>query len=165
MVLLAQEPRVIFLGQNVAYDGNVVFKDLKNITIHRRLEMPVAEEMQTGMCIGLSLAGHIPICVFPRFNFMLLAADMIVNHLDRLPIYSNGGYRPRVIIRVAVPSISPLDPQAQHDGDFTDAFQMMCRTVQFFRLHEAGQIVPAYEYALAHEGASVLVERVDLYET
>ena len=119
--------------------------------------------MQLGMSTGMALSGCIPVSIFPRWNFLLLAANQLVNHLDRLPVYSHGGYVPRVIIRVAVPSTEPLDPQAQHDADFTDAFQGMCRTVQFFRLHEASQIVPAYEYALHHDGATVLVEWVERY--
>lgn len=163
MDMLAADPRTVFIGQAVGYPGTGITNTLANVPKDRLIELPVAEDMQVGISTGMALAGLIPVSIFPRWNFLLLAANQLVNHLDRLPIYSD--YRPRVIIRVAVPSVSPLDPQAQHDGDFTDAFQLMCRTVQFFRLHEAGQIVPAYEYALNHEGASVLVERVDLYDS
>ena len=163
MDMLAADPRTVFMGQAVGYPGTGITATLANVPKDRVIELPVAEDMQVGMSTGMALSGLIPVSIFPRWNFLVLAANQLVNHLDRLPVYSD--YRPRVIIRVAVPSISPLDPQAQHDGDFTDAFQLMCRTVQFFRLHEAGQIVPAYEYALNHDGASVLVERVDLYET
>lgn len=165
MDMLAADPRTVFIGQTVGFPGTGMFGTLVNVPMEKRKELPVMENSQTGMAIGMALDGLIPVSIYPRWNFLLEGAGQLVNHLDRLPIYSGGGYNPRVIIRVAVPSISPLDPQAQHDGDFTDAFQMMCRNIQFFRLHEAGQIVPAYECALHHEGATILVERVDLYET
>lgn len=164
MDMLAADPRTLFLGQAVEYPGTGITGTLANVAKDRMQEMPVAEEMQMGICSGLALAGHIPVSIYPRWNFLLLGLNQLVNHLDRLPIYSQGGYVPRVIVRVAVPSTFPLDPQAQYDADFTDAVQMMCKTVQFFRLHEASQIVPAYEYALNHYGASLLVEYVDRYE-
>lgn len=165
MDMLAADPHTVFLGQSVGYPGTGITNTLKNVPKDRLIELPVMEDAQVGMSTGMALAGLIPVSIFPRWNFLLLGANQLVNHLDRLPLYSGGGYVPRVIIRVAVPSVSPLDPQAQHDADFTDAFQMMCKTVQFFRMHDAGSIVPAYEYALHHEGATVMVEYVDHYET
>lgn len=165
MNILAADPRTIFTGQAVAYPGTGITGTLKDVPKDRLLELPVAEDMQMGMAIGMALGGHVPISIYPRWNFLLAATNQLVNHLDRLPIYSGGGYRPRVIVRVAVPSTAPLDPQAQHDGDFTDAIQLMCKEIAFFRLSEPQQIVPAYEWALQHEGPSLLVERVDLYET
>ncbi len=165
MNMLAGDPRTVFIGQAVEYPGTGITGTLANIPKDRLHELPVAEDMQMGMATGLALGGFIPVAIYPRWNFLLLAANQLVNHLDRLPIYSNGGYRPRVIVRVAVPAIIPLDPQAQHDGDFTDQFRAMCNTVEFFNLYEPQHIMPAYEYALSHDGATVLVERVDLYET
>lgn len=164
MDMIAADPRSLFLGQAVAYPGTGITGTLKNVPRERLIELPVAEEMQMGMSIGLGLNGHIPVSIYPRWNFLLLAANQLVNHLDRLAIYSQGGYRPHVIVRVAIPSITPLDPQSQHDADFTSAFQQMCKTTAFFRLEEASHIMPAYEWALHHEGPTVIVERVDLYE-
>ena len=45
MHLLANQPKAIFLGQNVAYDGNVVYKHLDGIPMEQRLEMPVADRL------------------------------------------------------------------------------------------------------------------------
>ena len=59
---------------------------------------------------------------------------------------------------------TPLDPQSQHDGDFTAAFASMCKTVAFFTLLTPQSIMPAYRWALEHEGASLLVEYVDRYD-
>lgn len=164
MDLLGAAERTIFIGQTVAYPGTGITGTLKGVPPEKLLELPVAEDMHMGMATGLALAGHTAVSIYPRWNFLLLAANQLVNHLDRLPIYSHGGYKPRVIVRVAVPSVVPLDPQSQHDGDFTQEFFSMCKTVQFFNLRQTSEIFPAYEYALHHEGATLLVEHVELYD-
>ena len=37
-----------------------------------------------GMTIGLLMAGKIPVSIYPRWNFLLLAINQLVNHLDKL---------------------------------------------------------------------------------
>jgi len=163
MEWLGTNGKVVFLGQGVGCEGTAMSNTLTNVPAGKRLELPVAEEMQVGMCIGMSLKGLIPVCIIPRWNFALRAADQIINHLDRLPIYSAGGYRPKVLIRVAVPSTSPFNPQAQHDADFTMAFRSMLRTVTVRCLYDAAHIVEAYQHAMASEYSSILVEYTDEY--
>jgi pyruvate/2-oxoglutarate/acetoin dehydrogenase E1 component len=160
---LGQQDNVIFIGQGVGNPGTGLSKSLEQVPIEKRLEFPVAEEMQVGMCIGMSLKGTVPICIIPRWNFALRAADQIVNHLDRLPIYSQGGYKPRVIIRVAVPSNKPFDPQSQHDADFTEAFGKMLRTVPIILLQHNYQIVPSYTTAFTSKESAIMVEYTDQY--
>src|SRR6266487_1482580 len=115
---LAHGYRVVFMGQGIC-GGTTMSESFKYVPDEMKLEMPVAEELQMGMATGMALGGYLPICIFPRWNFLLLAANQLVNHLDRLPLYSDGGYRPRVIIRTAVPSADPFNPGPQHDDDFT----------------------------------------------
>jgi pyruvate/2-oxoglutarate/acetoin dehydrogenase E1 component len=163
MRLCALEPNAVFMGQGVGLAGGTTMSQTLELVPERmRLEMPVVEDMQMGMAIGMSLEGVLPICIYPRWNFLLLAANQLVNHLDRLPIYS--GYRPKVIIRTAIPSTVPFNPGPQHDDDFTDAFAMMTRTVKVVRLKNAEQIVPAYRAAIASEGSTLLVEYTHSYK-
>ncbi len=158
MEYLARDPRTIFLGQAVACPGTAMTNSLKNISREKLLELPVTEEMQMGMSTGLSLTGYVPVCIYPRWNFLLLAVNQIVNHLDKLPIVSNDGYHPKVIIRTGIGSERPLHPQHQHIGDFTEAFRLMCKTVEVIRLDEPEQIFPAYQHALEREdGRSTIV--------
>ena len=158
MEMLVSEPRTVFIGQAVGCPGTTMSGTLDNVPLERRIEFPVAEEMQMGMSIGLALAGHIPVTLFPRWNFMLLAANQLVNHLDKMvPV-------PRVIVRVGVGSKKPMHPGRQHIGNFTSAFQMMCGSVRFKRLIHPEQIVPAYREALQRDGATVLVEFADFYQ-
>lgn len=155
MTWLGKQPRTLFVGQGVACGGTRQSASFDGVPVEKRIEFPVAEEMQLGASVGLSLEGYKVVSVFPRWNFLLLAANQLVNHLDRLPLYSD--YRPKVIVRVAVGHSKPLDPGLQHQDDFTDAFAGMLRTVKVVRL-EPGQALNAYKQACDLEGSFVLVD-------
>ena len=161
MNVLAAHPKTVCVGQGVGFSGTVMTDSLRDVPMSKRIEFPVAEDMQTGFCTGLSLEGWLPICIFPRFNFMLCAAQQLVGHLDRIPLLSD--YRPKVIIRVGAPHNYPLDAGPQHTDDFTDAFDMMLRTTSVERLTTADQIRPAYERALNRECSTLLVEYTKFY--
>lgn len=161
MALCAAEKNAIFLGQGVANAGTSMSSTFDSVPMDRRLEMPVAEDMQMGMAIGMSLAGYLPICVFPRWNFVLCAANQIINHLDRLPLYSD--YKPKVIIRTAVPSVSPFNPGPQHDDDFSLPFHSMLRTVRVVRMRVQADVIEAYQSALKRPESTILVEYTDRY--
>ena len=165
MEWLARDPRTVFIGQAVEVPGTAMSNTVKDIPIARRIELPVAEELQMGMSIGLALQGQVPVTIYPRWNFLLLAANQLVNHLDKLGVMSNGGYQPRVIIRTSIGSQRPLHPQFQHIGDFTESLRLMCTTVEVVRLDEPRQIFPAYERALLRDDgrSTLLVEWGDYY--
>lgn len=118
-----------------------------------------------GMTNGLALAGHVPVSIFPRWNFLILAMNQLINHLDKFSVMSNGAYRPKVIVRTGIGSERPLHPQHQHVGDYTDALRAMCTTVEVIRLEEPGEIVPAYARALQRDDgrSTLLVEYGDFY--
>jgi pyruvate/2-oxoglutarate/acetoin dehydrogenase E1 component len=107
----------------------------------------------------------VPVTIYPRWNFLLLAANQIVNHLDKLPDMSSGGYQPRVIIRTGIGSQRPLHPQCQHVGDYTEAFRLMCQHIEVIRLDEPEQIFPAYQRALesSEVRSTLLIEYGDYY--
>ena len=110
MDYLAQKSNTVFLGQAVAYKGTAMTNTLKDEPKEKLIEMPVSEEMQMGITNGIAVEGSVPISIYPRWNFVLLAVNQLVNHLDKLPDYSNGEYRPRVIIRTGIGSVRPLNP-------------------------------------------------------
>jgi len=161
MSLCAAQPRSIITGQAVACAGTAMRGTLDHIPLDKLLEFPVAEEMQMGHAIGVSLAGGLPITCYPRQNFLLLAINQLCNHLDKIPLYSD--YRPRVIIRTAVAHDKPMDPGAQHLGDYSLALRSMCSTVHVECLMGAEQIVPAYQRAIDRKGSSLLIEYARLY--
>jgi pyruvate/2-oxoglutarate/acetoin dehydrogenase E1 component len=161
MVWLAHDPKSIFVGQGVGCAGTTMTDTLKGVPEDRLLEFPVAEDLQMGATIGMALDGWKPVCIFPRWNFLICATNQIVNHLDRLPLL---GYHPKVIIRVAVPAVSEkFDPGPQHDDDFTEAFRSMLRTVKVVTLRTAEGVLPAYREAFHASHSTILVEYTALY--
>jgi pyruvate/2-oxoglutarate/acetoin dehydrogenase E1 component len=162
MKLVSDHPNSVFMGQGVGCPGTTMSDTFRDVPAKQKLEMPVAEDMQMGMATGMALEGYLPVCVFPRWNFLLLAANQLINHLDRLPLYS--GYAPKVIIRTAVPSNRPFDPGPQHDDDFTLAFKRMLRTVRVVRLFDSMQVVSGYQEALEADCSTLLVEFTDKYK-
>lgn len=167
MSILAEHPKTVFLGQAVEYEGTGMYDSLEHIPRTKRIELPVIEYFQTGLVNGMAIEGMIPVSIYPRWNFLIMATDQIVNHLDKFSIMSNGRCNPKVIIRVAVGSENPIDPQCQHKGNFSVAFSMMLKNIEVIELIEAKNIVPAYEKALNRlDGRStILVEYADYCKT
>lgn len=163
MTTVSQHERALFMGQAVAFKGTAMTETFKNVPPEKLRELPVAEDMQMGLCIGYSLDGGLPISVYPRFNFLLLAVNQLVLHLDRLPIYSVRRYQPKVIIRTAVASHKPLDPGAQHVGNFIDVFRQLLYTVRVVDLWDEEDIVPAYLRAVKDDCSTLLVEYAARY--
>ena len=163
MSLLAKDDRVLFLGQTVGYSGSAIFDTLKQIPAEKRIELPIMEDAQLGMCIGLSLEGYIPVSVYPRFDFLLLACNQLVNHLDKYEEMSNGQFKPKVIIRTMVGNKKPLDPGIQHCQDYSSAFHCLLKNVQVQQLYHSESIVPAFMQALADDQSHLFIEYAKLY--
>lgn len=163
MTWLGLKPETIFLGQAVEYAGTGMSNTLTDIEPSKKLEMPVCEDLQMGISNGLALTGKIPISIYPRWNFLLLASNQIINHLDKFVLMSE--YKPKVIIRTSIGSERPLHPQHQHVGDYTDAFKMMLKNIEVIRLDNPEDIFPAYKKAYEREDgkSTLIVEWGDYY--
>lgn len=132
---LGQQPDTLFLGQGVGMPGTKMSKDFEGVPAENRIEMPVAENFQLGVSIGLALEGFMPVSIFPRINFLLCAVDQLVNHLDKLPLYSE--YKPKVIIRTTLGVKEPIDAGPQHTGDLGGVLVAALETVEVHRIYRA----------------------------
>jgi pyruvate/2-oxoglutarate/acetoin dehydrogenase E1 component len=164
MEYLASYDRTIFLGQCVEYPGNAIFKTVCDIDKSKRLELPVMEDCQMGISIGLALKGFIPITIYPRWNFLALSTNQIVNHLDKYPEMTAGRVNPKVIIRVCVGSTKPLYPGSQHCSDFTESYKTMLTNIDVIKLVTPVQIFESYKKAIKSDRSTILVELADLYD-
>lgn len=161
MDLLAKNGAV-FVGQAVEYKGTGLTNQVKNYPREQLLELPVAEEFQMGFCLGLSLTGVLPVSIYPRSNFLILAANQVVNHLDKWKKMHGGS--PKMIIKVAVGSEWPLDAGHQHKANHAQAFRSMCDHVNVVDLLYPHSIFPAYTAALESTIPTILFEHADLYQ-
>lgn len=155
MRMLAAQPNAVFVGQSVRYAGARTYASLDGVPLAQRVEMPVIEEFQLGYCIGLALAGKLPVCIYPRMDFMLLALNQLVNHLDKLPL---AGWRPKVILRTTVGQKQPLDAGPQHTQDHTPAFRSMLHTIAVEQVRTPDEVRTAYAWAVASDRSTLIVE-------
>ena len=72
MDYLSKKNKTIFIGQAVEYAGTAMSNTLKDVSSNKKIELPVAEEMQMGITLGLAMEGNTPISIFPRWNFSTL---------------------------------------------------------------------------------------------
>ncbi len=88
---------------------------------------------------------------------------LLLNHLDKLSDMTDGAYKPKVIIRVAVGLRKPVDPQEQHIGDFSEGFSKILKNIKIIKLEKAEDIMPAYIKAYNSDTSTILVEQHQFY--
>ncbi len=152
---LADEEETVFVGQSVRYDGAAIYDTLDGVPMSKRLEMPVIEDFQLGFCTGLALAGRLPICIYPRMDFMLLCMNQLVNHLDKLHLW---GWKPKVIIRCAVGKKKPLDAGPQHTQNYSHALRQMLTHIEVLEVRTPNHVKEAYALALHNDRPTLVVE-------
>ena len=165
MEYLGKFDNTIFIGQSVEVAGTAMRNTLLDIDDNKLVEMPVDEDFQMGLATGMALTGLIPISIFPRWNFLLLATNQIVNHLDKLKEITQNKNPGKVIIRTGIGSVIPLHPGPQHTGDFTAAFKLMCPNLNIVRLDKTSMIFDEYQKAYERSDgiSSLLIEWSDKY--
>jgi len=161
---LLGEKGYIFLGQNMKFGGTSMFHMIKHLPESQRIELPVMEETQMGISLGMSLEG-LKICsIYPRFDFLILAINQLVNHIDKVRIMSDNQFKAKgLIIRTCIGSNKPLMPGPQHCQDYTEALKLMCKDIKVIKLESAKHIMPAYLEAIESDTPTLLVEIPDLY--
>ena len=165
MEWLAEKENTVFIGQSVKYSGNAIFNTLKTVPDKKKMEVPVMEELQMGLSMGLALEGYVPITCYPRFDFLVLACNQLVNHLDKIDFMSKGMMKPRVIIRTSIGAKKPLDGGIQHTQDHTEAFKHLLKNINVVLLNEPNEIFSAFENAYTREDSksTLIIEWGDYY--
>ena len=163
MRMLADHPKTLFIGQNTIYGGTSMFWTINELPIEKRIELPVFEDVQSGISLGLALEGYIPVSLYPRMDFLLLAFNQIINHLDKAEEMSDGKFKPKVIIRTAIGSVKPLMPGPQHCQNYYNELKTMCKNIDIVLIEKAEQVFEEYKKALASDRSTILVEIPDIY--
>ena len=163
MKLCMDDPNMIFIGQQIVYYGNPMSKTIEGLPKDRMIETPVMEEVQMGMTLGMGMAGKSVVSFYPRWDFVICAANQLINHVDKIAVMSDDEWNPTILIRVGKGADTPLDPGHQHKADYTDEFTSMLKYTPVIKLDKAEKILPAYQDALKRGGPTVLVEYPELY--
>lgn len=158
---LSKKDNVVFIGQQIVYRGNPMSTTLDEVDKNLMIELPVMEETQMGMSLGLAMAGKLVVTFYPRWDFIISATNQMVNHLDKYELMT--GVKPHILIRLGKGSDKPLDPGHQHKGNYLEEFKKMCPNIEFHDLTTPFDIDLSYEYAMGEGGIHCLVEYPELY--
>tara|TARA_B100001142_G_C14310495_1_gene646450 strand:- start:170 stop:1156 length:987 start_codon:yes stop_codon:yes gene_type:complete len=103
--LLDNHQEVFVIGQGLWspwYVGNTM-QDLDiDYGKDRIIDTPVSESAVTGLAVGASLCGSLPIVVHPRIDFMLYAMDAVVNQAAKWSHMTGGQAHPGLTIRAII---------------------------------------------------------------
>jgi pyruvate/2-oxoglutarate/acetoin dehydrogenase E1 component len=165
MNYLGKKKDTIFLGQSIQYTGNAIYNTLTEVKNKKKIELPVFEEVQMGLSIGLALEGFVPISCYPRFDFLILAMNQMVNHLDKIRKMSRNEMKPKVIIRTSIGSKSPLNGGPQHTQDYTKMFKEILTEIKVIKLNNTAQIFQTYRKAYndRERKSYLIIEHGDFY--
>jgi len=148
----------VFIGQQVAAQD--FYGTLACVPMDRRIELPVAEELQLGMAIGMHMAGVRVMCIYQRVDFMMRAMDQLVNHLNLLGELSAGRHTGKgIIIRTTIGARKPMDAGPQHTQDLS----RVLRSAVWFPVIEVLPTVRSVVEAYSHQGPVILIERQEWY--
>lgn len=130
---------------------------LKNVSDDQKIETPVAENLMVGLAIGMSFEGFKPVVYFERHDFMLVAADAIGNHVDKIERISHGEFKVPVILKTVVDDGGLFYSGPTHSQNFTSVFKRM---VDFPVLdpQTSEEALDMYRYAKNSDGPVMIVE-------
>jgi pyruvate dehydrogenase E1 component beta subunit len=103
--LLGKYPNVFTIGQGLWspwYVGSSMTDLDKEFGQERVIDTPVSELATTGAALGASLFGYRPIVIHPRMDFMILAADQIVNQAAKWCHMLGGQVSPSFVVRAII---------------------------------------------------------------
>jgi pyruvate dehydrogenase E1 component alpha subunit len=154
------EQGAIFIGYNVA-KGDAM-GTLKGVPDEQKLETPVAENLMSGLSIGMSFEGFLPVLYFERHDFMLVAMDAIGNHIDKIERISHGEYKVPVIIRAVSADSGPFYSGPTHSQDLTNVLKEL---VDFPVIEPTNgvEVLKTFKGAILSGRPSMIIEKKSRY--
>jgi pyruvate dehydrogenase E1 component alpha subunit len=150
----------IFIGYNVA-KGDAM-GTLKEVSSEQKLETPVAENLMSGLAIGMSFEEFLPVLYFERHDFMMVAMDAIVNHRDKIERISHGEFKVPVIIRAVTADGGPFYSGITHSQDFTEVLKAAV-SFPVYDPKSGKEILEAFRNARDSKRPAIIVERKSRY--
>ena len=152
----------LFFGYNLGENFGNAMGTLSDVNSDQKIETPVAENLMGSLALGVSFLGFKSVVYYERHDFMLVAADVIGNHINHLERISHGEFIPNVILRTVVADGGPFYSGPTHSQDFTKVFREL---VSFPVLEPKNKLEVIKDYAVAQNtvGPYMIVERKSYY--
>lgn len=163
MISLVKNHQYFVIGQGVTDGGHGMSATLDQRYKSHYIELPVFEETQTGIALGMGLAGHNVISIYPRFDFFISGLSQLVNHSDKLRLMSAGRFIPNIIFRVGVGAKVPLDAGPQHTNNYTNQIREMLTDIQVHEIIKGDDPGQVYTEIAEFGGIHLVVEHYEYY--
>jgi pyruvate dehydrogenase E1 component beta subunit len=99
---MAEDPRVLVLGEDVGVDGGVFRATDGLLALHgegRVLDTPLAEASIAGLSVGLAAQGFLPVAEIQFTGFAYTCIDQLLNHASRLRTRTRGRLTCPMVLR------------------------------------------------------------------
>ena len=160
---LVQNRDYIIIGQGARDGGHGMCATIAPELYDSCIELPVFEETQTGIALGMGLAGKNVISIYPRFDFFISGLSQLINHSDKLDVMSNGKFKPNIIFRVGVGAKVPIDAGPQHTNNYTAQLRDMLVSIKVHELSRGCNPSTIFEEISSDGGMHLLVEHYEFY--
>ena len=91
MEFLGNQENTIFMGQSVEVAGTAMRNTLLHVDSAKLLELPVEEDFQMGLSVGMALSGMVPISICRNINVVRLdSSDSIFEEYQKAYERSDG---------------------------------------------------------------------------
>ena len=153
----------IFIGYNLGGKFGNAMGTLSGVDDDKKIETPVTENLMGSMALGMSLEGFKAVVYYERQDFMLVAADVIGNHINQLERISHGEFRPNIILRTVVADGGPFYSGPTHSQDLTDIFKKLL-DFPILEPSTPEEVIRDYKKAENFTGPVMIVERKSCYD-
>jgi pyruvate dehydrogenase E1 component beta subunit len=112
---MADDPTVLVLGEDVGIDGGVFRATLgliERFGAERVIDTPLAEQLITGMAIGLAAEGFKPVAEMQFSGFAYVCIDQMLNHAGRMRHRTQGRLTCPMVLRT--PCGAGIHPPEHH---------------------------------------------------
>src|SRR5688572_13434967 len=114
---MARDASVVVLGQDVGVDGGVFRATLglsEKFGAERVVDTPLAEQLITGMAIGMAAEGLKPVAEIQFSGFAYVCIDQILNHAGRMRHRTQGRLGCPMVLRTPCGAgIHPPEPHSE----------------------------------------------------
>jgi len=111
--LMEKDERVLFIGEDILDPYGGAFKVSKNLSSRfpsRVLPTPISEAAIVGLGTGLAMQGYLPIVEIMFGDFVLLAADQLINHAAKFHWMYNDQVHVPLVVRTPMGAYRSYGP-------------------------------------------------------
>ena len=160
---LVEEHGYYIIGQGARDGGHGMSATIDESLKKNCIELPVFEETQTGIALGMGLSGKNVMSIYPRFDFFISGLSQLINHSDKLNVMSHGKFSPNVVFRVGVGAKVPIDAGPQHTNNYTKQMREMLTDIKVHELSRGTKPLAVFDEVISLGGIHLIIEHYEYY--